>query len=128
MFNNYFKRKKKLKKFLLGIPQSRYERFLTCCYLLENIDPDHKSIYIQIDFNLFCGCDVYIKKKYFKENKEYDCSVTLASYSYLSNTIKNHIIKKNKRDKADEKSELSEFFDYIDAYNTDFYDQNKPFI
>lgn len=128
MFNQFFKRKKALKRFLLGIPPSRYEKFLTCCYQLNNIDPDNENIYIQIDFNLFFGCDVYIKKKYLDENGEFDYANTLTSYSYLNNTIKNHILKKDKRVETDKKSELSGFFDYIDAYNTDFYDNNKPFV
>lgn len=128
MFNSYFKRKKELKKFLLGIPPSRYEKFLTCCYLLENIDPDNQNIYIQIDFNLFMGCDVHVKKSYLNGNGEFDYAKTLTSYSYLSNAIKNHILKKDKQVEIDSKSELSDFFEYVDAYNADFYDHNKPFI
>lgn len=116
-----------MKRFLLGIPPSRYEKFLTCCYLLNNIDPDNQNIYIQIDFNLFMGCDVYIKKQYLNENKDYVFDI-LASYSYISNTIKNHILEKDKQDKTDSKSELSDFFEYVDAYNTDFYDKDKPFV
>lgn len=118
-----------MKRFLLGIPPSRYERFLTCCYMLKNIDPDNQNIYIQIDFNLFMGCDVYVKKRYLDGNGEFDYAKTLTSYSYLSNTIKNHIIKKNKTDnKTDNKTELSDFFEYVDAYNADFYDKDKPFV
>lgn len=117
-----------MKRFLLGIPQSRYEKFLTCCYHLNNIDPDNEKIYIQIDFNLFMGCDVYVKKRYFDGNGEYDYSKTLTSYSYISNAIKNHILKKDKQVEIDSKSELSDFFEYVDAYNTDFYDKDKPFV
>lgn len=119
-----YKRKKELEKFLLAIPKTKFEKYLESYWMLKGIGFDN-DVRIYIDFfdSLFFGCEVIIKKKALNSEDE----VILESFCYWNNKIRNHILKKESK-QVDKKETLNEFFDYVDVYNTDFYDQNKPYI
>lgn len=121
-----YKRKKALESFLLAIPKTKYEKYLESYWVLKGIGFDN-DVRIYIDFfdSLFFGCEVIIKKKALNSEDE----VILESFCYWNNKIRNYILKhKPYSNNLNKKEPLNEFFDYVDVYNTDFYDQNKPYI